>query len=302
MADTELDIFRKIFLGEFKSLEERRRINMPGPTLGEVVRNLEIALRKAEVQPWQVYLPILADTEADSGVRRTAVNLLHNPYRIPEDAAQQIANTVVAVMREPGFDYRLGQQAVMAASILRGNNPETRMLPISYEDFHRYFIPFVEQIPTPTQGQSQSEATLGHAAHMLASTLRFTAVYGYSYDTLLSLLSQELDDFYKAQAEFKGELERDKKLCEQRRGLPRGFYAIVHPMEHLAELMEQGALTRDTSLVELIAEKEVVNKFDSLSKQKTDLGIAGGDVPRYLWQRAGFLVVAEEMGVKINVL
>lgn len=264
---------------------------MPGPTLDKVIESLEIALTRAGLQPWQLYLPILADAGANSGVRRTAVNLLHNPARVPEEAAPKIADTVMDVMRERGLDYRLGQQTVMAASILRGNNPEAPMLPISHEHIGMYFIPFIEQVPTSGPDQSESEAVLGHVAHMLASIARFTVVYGHAYD---SLLRRRVNDFYKAQATFRDELEKEGKLNNEQR---RGLYAIVHPMEHLAELMDQGTLTRDRSLVELIAENGVVSKFDSLLNQRTDLGIAGGDVPRYLWQRAGFLVVAKEVGI-----
>ncbi len=284
MAD--INTFKELLLVGLKSLEERRRTNTPGPTRDEVIGRVEADIRNAGLQPWQLYLNILADTRATSGYRRTAVNQLHNPAKVPESAAQEIGAVVVAVMQEQSLDYNLGQQTVMAASILREYAPVTPMLPISRTSIDSYFIPFVEQPSTPRQGQSQSEATLGHVAHMLASIARFTVVHSHAYDGLLAL---RLNDFHKALAVFKEEGNLDEQQ--------RGFYAIVHPMEHLAELMDQGTMTRDRGLIKLIVGKGVVSKFDSLLEQRAALGIEWHDVPRYIKQRDGFLAAAKEMAL-----
>lgn len=284
----KISTFKEVLLRELSSLEERRRTNTPGPTRAKVIESVEKNIRNAGLQPWHLYSSILADTGVPPLYRRTAVNLLHNPARVPENAAQEIGDIVVAVMQEDGLDYDLGQQTVMAASILRVYAPITPMLPISRGSIDSYFIPFVEQVPTRRQGESQSEAVLNHVAHMLASIARFTVVYGHAYD---DLLAHRLDDFYQAQTAFMDELRKEGKLNVQ----PRGFYAIVHVMEHLAELMDQGTMSGDRSLIGLIVKKGVVDKFNSLLEQREALGIEGRDIPRYLQQRDRFLTVTKEM-------
>ena len=296
MVNDTLDGFTELLIQELRNLEERRRTNTPGPSRIEVIEPIEADLRESGLEPWQLYEKILR-TAVTPEIRRTAVNLLHDPTRVPEYAAQGIANTVAAVMREEGLDSNLGQQIVMAASILRSYDPPTAMLPIPRESIDLYFIPSIWQTPTPRQGQSQEYATLNHTAHMLASTARFTVLHGGAHN---DLLKRELDDFYGAQAIFKDEVESKKDELERQGKLEnQRFYAIVHPMEHLAELMDQATMTRDRGLVELLMRNSIVDMFNLLDKQRLALGIQG-DVEKYFRQRDGFLAVAKGVGYKVN--
>ncbi len=290
MAGRTLNNFALNLLEELRALEDRRRTNTPGPSRDEVIGNVEADLREEGFEPWQLYKSFL-DTVTTPGIRHTAVNLLHDPARVPEYAAKEIADTLIGVMQVQDLDYNLGQQTIMAASILRAY-PATPMLPIPKDSIDSYFIPFVEQVPAPrlVRGrlgqeykQSQAEANLDHTAHMLASIARFTVVHNNAYD---DLLAHKINEFYEAQAAVRSQLEQEGKLDE------RGFYAIVHPMEHLAELMDQATMTRDKSLVGLLVKKGVVDRFNALEEQRAALGIQGGDVERYKRQRTVFVSVA----------
>lgn len=300
MTDHTLNSFVGILLEELRALEDRRRTNTPGHSRNEVVGKIEADLREAGLEPWQLYKHIL-DNVVAQGIRRIAVNLLHDPARVPEYAAQGIAETIEAVMQEQGLDYNLGQQTVMAASILRSNYPPTAMLPIPKSRIDSYFIPFVEQVPAPMQGQSQSEATLNHTAHMLASIARFTAVHNHAYD---DLLARKIDEFYEAQSAFMVKLrehgafqsggERSEDLKQKM------FYTIVHPMEHLAELMDQATMTRDKSLVETLFRKKAVQNFELLDVDRSVLGLEAPNIERYLQQRVNFVALAHGMGYQFR--
>ena len=159
MVNDTLNTFADVLIQELRKLEESRRTNTPGPSRSEVIETIEADLRQKGLEPYQLYERILR-TAVTPGIRRTAVNLLHDPTRVPEYAAQEIADTVVAVMQEQGLDYNLGLQTVMAGSILREYDPAAPMLPISSESINTYFIHFIGQVPAPRQDQSQAEAML----------------------------------------------------------------------------------------------------------------------------------------------
>src|SRR3989338_4523099 len=102
-----------------------------------VFERMEEALLRAGLYPWQLYLSIFTGT-GTPGYRSTAINRLHDPSRVPEDAAQSVADGVVKVMMSPELAYGLGLQTFMAAGILRSHKPPGLMLPIPQTDIERY--------------------------------------------------------------------------------------------------------------------------------------------------------------------
>lgn len=289
MADKLIETFAAKF-SELLALNRKGggRAVPPEDTIAE----FETSVKAAGLPPHRVYLHVLRDGANDVWSRMPAINLLHDPNRVTEDAAKEIAGTLVDVMREPNLHYILGLHTFIAASILRIYDPPTLMLPIPIQSIDNYFMPFAKSVPVPWRNISQPEMTLEYAAHMLAPIARLTVVNNHAYNNLLAC---KINEFYEAQAAVRGQLEQKGKLSEL------GSYVIVNTsMEHLAELMDEATKTRDRGLVELLVKTGVVNTFDALEKQRLALGIQSEDVKTYKRQRGGFLAAAKGMGYKVN--
>lgn len=256
------------------------------PKLTELLQHAEEQVGEGGLEPWQLYKSLFADTSIHPTYRTTGINRLHDPTRVPEYAAQEIADTVVAVMQEPDLNGGLGLQTFMAASILSGYDPVTPVLPISREDLDTHILPYVESIPTVRQGQSQTLAELGQVSHTLASIARLTVVHDGAYD---SLLGEQLDRYLILQEQAESELRSGAIPDESKQ------YVYGHSMEHLAELMDQATKTRDQKLVALLLEKGVFEKFVEIDATKPDHSYDFGSLKRHIAQVNAFSDVAGEM-------
>lgn len=309
---------KDIFLEDLRRLDEAmKKGNIP---LEAYVKERESSLIAAEsyrdggIEPWRLYLLLFGDKVVEPAYRSLAINRLHDPTKVPESAAPEIADKVIAVMQEvmerpqlgDGLELqaydRLRLQTLMAASILRSYDPPTQMLPISEHSIDVYFLPFVERTPTPRDGQSQAEADLGYTAHTLASIARFTIVHNRGYN---DLLERQLERFYKALEEVTSGLKRVGAFgafkIERTKELERKIsYAFAHPMEHLAELMEQATMTKDAGLVGILIGNGVVERFDSLNSQRQFLGLEPPNIGKYLKQKADFVALASGMGYQFR--
>lgn len=252
---------------------------------------VEANLRVDGFEPHQLYVHILKNTD-NRGIRDTAATQFHNPSKVPEYAADEIADTLIVVMKEPNLDYTLGERVVMALSQLREYLPPKPVFQISQEDIGAYVIPFIQRVPPPRQEEGKSEerlraeATLEHVMHMLPSTARLSVSHGNAYN---AVLHSQLDELYRTSSAIKTELEEGRVLQKN-----ETFF--THIMEHLAELMDQGGRTRDSGLVDVIMANLVVKRFNALDALSVSLGAQNPRRQEYFEQRDGFLRVAGGMG------
>lgn len=241
---------------------------------GAIFDAAERALADAGYEPWVFYTAFIVNPEVNPSYRADAINRLHDPTRVPEgDAAHDVAASVVYVMLDDNSDNILRSQAFMTAGILRSHNPPIAMLPMPKYFIDRHFIPYAE-----VYRSEQPAAMLDHILHTAPTVAKLSAVHGGAYNSTLSIQL----------IVFRGAYPRAVEEIRQNNPDRFSAYGFVHPLEHLADVMDIAAKTGNEGLIRSLANDGITDIFNDVNRQRVEREIPDERVARYLDQRDRF--------------